>query len=79
MLTFQRSQQILDGLLPVPVNLPKIYLLGDTGAGKTTIIQQLLGTTALRFPSVRRTRTTIPVIEFVVSKESKYRAAVVFK
>lgn len=79
MTTFQRSQQILDALIPVPVNLPKIYLLGDTGAGKTTIIRQLLGTTLLRFPSVRRTRTTIAVTEYVVSKESKYRAAVVFK
>ena len=76
---FQRNQEILDNLIPLPVNLPKIYLLGDTGAGKTTIIRQLLGTTSLRFPSVRRTRTTIAVTEYVLSKESKFRAAIVFK
>jgi len=79
MTPFQRSQQILDDLIPIPVNLPKIYLLGDTGAGKTTIIRQLLGTTSLRFPSVRRTRCTIAVTEFVISKESKYQAGIIFK
>lgn len=77
--TFQHTQQVLDSLLPVPVNLPKVYLLGDTGAGKTTIIRQLLGTTKLRFPSVRRTRTTIAVTEYVISKEPSYRAVFVFK
>ncbi|MCI0564342.1 MAG: hypothetical protein MN733_38205, partial [Nitrososphaera sp.] len=77
--TFQKTQEVLDNLLPVPVNLPKIYLLGDTGAGKTTIIRQLLGTTKLRFPSVRRTRCTIAVTEYVISKEPSYRAVIVFK
>lgn len=77
--TFQQTQQVLDNLLPVPVNLTKIYLLGDTGAGKTTIIRQLLGTTKLRFPSVRRTRTTIAVTEYVISKDSSFRAVIVFK
>lgn len=79
MTPFQRTQEILDKVLPVPVNLPKIYLLGDAGAGKTTIIRQMLGTTELRFPSVRRTRTTIAVTEYVVSKEPSFKAAVVFK
>lgn len=79
MTPFQRSQEILDNLIPLPVNLPKVYLLGDTGAGKTTIIRQLLGTTSLRFPSVRRTRTTIAITEYVLSKEPKFRAAIVFK
>lgn len=79
MTPFQRTQQILDKVLPVPVNLPKIYLLGDTGAGKTTIIRQMLGTAELRFPSVRRTRTTIAVTEYVVSKDPSFKAVVVFK
>lgn len=79
MSAFSQTQALLDKLLPIPVNLPKIYLLGDTGAGKTTIIRQLLGTTKLRFPSVRQTRTTIAVTEYVISKEPMYRAAIVFK
>lgn len=77
--TFQKTQEVLENLLPIPVNLPKIYLLGDTGAGKTTIVRQLLGTTKLRFPSVRRTRCTTAVTEYVISKEPGYRAAIVFK
>lgn len=77
--TFQKTQEVLEHLLPIPVNLPKIYLLGDTGAGKTTIIRQLLGTNKLRFPSVRRTRCTTAVTEYVISKEPGYRAAIVFK
>jgi len=77
--SFQQTQELLDKLLPIPVDLPKIYLLGDTGAGKTTIIRQLLGTTKQRFPSVRRTRTTIAVTEYVISREPTFRAAIVFK
>ncbi len=79
MTPYQRTQEILDKVLPVPVDLPKIYLLGDTGAGKTTIIRQLLGTTELRFPSVRRTRCTIAVTEYVISNDPSFRAVVVFK
>jgi hypothetical protein len=45
--TFQKTQEVLENLLPIPVNLPKIYLLGDTGAGKTTIIRQRAGWRAL--------------------------------
>lgn len=76
---FEHTQQLLDSLLPIPADLPKIYLLGDTGAGKTTIVRQLLGTTKFRFPSVRRTRTTIAVTEYVITRESSYRAVFIFK
>src|SRR5712691_2607747 len=79
MSTFQHTQDVLDRLLPLPVNLPTLYLLGDTGAGKTTLVRQVLGTGTLRFPSVRRTRTTVAVTEYVLSNEPTYRAAMVFK
>src|SRR6266571_5671373 len=79
MRTFQHTQDVLDRVLPLPVNLPTIYLLGDTGAGKTTLVRQILGTGTVRFPSVRRTRTTLAVTEYVLSNDPTYRAAMVFK
>ena len=40
MKTYNEAQEALNQLSPIPVNMPKIYFLGDTGAGKTTIIRK---------------------------------------
>src|SRR2546428_11223829 len=47
---FDELQRRLEELSPIPVNMPKLYLLGDTGAGKTTIVRRILGTEELKFP-----------------------------
>jgi len=58
---FEELQGRLEELSPIPVNMPKLYLLGDTGAGKTTIVRRILGTEELKFPSVQQKRCTVAV------------------
>ena len=76
---FEEIQKRLDEFSPIPVNMPKLYLLGDTGAGKTTIVRRILGTDKLKFPSVQQKRTTVAVTEYVLSKDLPYRATYLFK
>lgn len=76
---FERIQERLEELSPIPVNMPKLYLLGDTGAGKTTIVRRILGTEELKFPSVQQKRTTVAVTEYVLSRDLPYRATYLFK
>jgi len=61
---FEEIQKALDAVSPVPVDLPRLYLLGDTGAGKTTIIRKILGTDESKFPTTRQTRTTVAPTEY---------------
>lgn len=76
---FEELQRRLEELSPIPVNMPKLYLLGDTGAGKTTIVRRILGTEVLKFPSVQQKRTTVAVTEYVLSRDLPYRATYLFK
>jgi len=76
---FEEIQKKLDALSPIPVNMPKFYLLGDTGAGKTTIVRKILGTHKYKFPSVQQKRTTVAVTEYVLSKDLPYKATYIFK
>ena len=77
--SFNDIQIKLNRLLPLPGNLPVVYLLGDTGAGKTCVVRQLLGTTSQKFPSVKRFRTTVAPTEFIITNEPELKAAFVFK
>ncbi|HHK9525977.1 TPA: hypothetical protein ACQZHW_003829 [Enterobacter hormaechei] len=76
---FEDVQEQLNVLSPIPVNMPKLYLLGDTGAGKTTIVRKMLGTHKLKFPSVQQKRTTVAITEYVLSKDLPYQATYIFK
>ena len=58
---------------------PKLYLLGSTGAGKTSVVRSILGTMQDLFPTVSQSRTTISTTEYVLSKDLKYKATFVFK
>ena len=57
----------------------RIILVGTTGAGKTTLVRQLLGTDPKRerFPSTSTAKTTIAPTE-VVSAPGEFRAVVTF-
>ncbi len=72
---FRTIQNTL-GNLP---NIPKIYLLGSTGAGKTSLVQHILGTAKLRFPTISQRRTTVAPTEYVISKNRKYKTTIIFK
>ena len=57
----------------------RVLLIGTTGAGKTTLVRQLLGTDPRieRFPSTSAAKTTISDLEIVLA-EGPYRAVVSF-
>lgn len=72
-----------DELLPLPgaeEGYRRVLLLGTTGAGKTTVVRQLLGTDpdTERFPSTSTAKTTVADTEIVLTAAGPYRAAVTF-
>jgi len=72
-----------ESIIPLPMaadGYRTVLLLGTTGAGKTTVVRQLLGTDpeTERFPSTSTAKTTVSDTEIVMSEEGPYRAAVTF-
>ncbi len=68
--------------IPLPTSREgyrQALFLGTTGAGKTTLIRQLLGTdqTKERFPSTSTAKTTVADMEIVIAP-GDYRAVVTF-
>jgi len=76
---YQEIQTALNAVSPVPVNLPKLYFLGDTGGGKTTIIRKFLGTEESKFPTTRQKRTTVAATEYVIRSGDDFDITVVLK
>jgi len=76
---YQEIKNKLNAVSPAPVDLPKLYFLGDTGAGKTTIIRKLLGTEETKFPTTRQKRTTVAPTEYVIRNGAGYDLTVVLK
>lgn len=70
---------IREEVIPLPPSDPEGYrhvlLLGTTGAGKTTLVRQLIGTE--RFPSTSTAKTTIHDTEIVLD-DGRWRAVVTF-
>ena len=72
-----------EAVIPLPQSEPdgyrRVLLLGTTGAGKTTLVRQLIGTdpTKERFPSTSTAKTTIHDTEIVLT-EGDWRAVVTF-
>ena len=69
-------------LLPLPSKedgYAKVQFVGTTGAGKTTVVRQLLGTDPVdeRFPSTSAAKTTICDLEITIGGED-FEAAVSF-
>lgn len=56
-----------------------VLLLGTTGAGKTTLVRQLIGTDPLRerFPSISTAKTTVHDTE-ILMEDGNWRAVVTF-
>ena len=77
-------RDIRDELIPLPSSSDSDYrrvlLLGTTGAGKTTLVRQLIGTDprAERFPSTSTAKTTIHDTEILLDSGPAYRAVVTF-
>jgi GTPase SAR1 family protein len=70
-------------ILPLPgkeEGYVKALLVGTTGAGKTTVVRQLIGTDPEkeRFPSTSSAKTTTSNIELICITENTYKAVVSF-
>ena len=77
---FKDILKILDKVSVINAELKKIYFLGSTGAGKTSIIKNILGTNEYSFPNISQSRTTVVPTEYVVSKKfSSYKTIIIFK
>ncbi len=72
-----------DAVIPLPESGPdgyrRVVFLGTTGAGKTTLVRQLIGTdpTKERFPSTSTAKTTIHDTEIVFA-QGNWRAVATF-
>lgn len=76
-------RSIRDGVLPLPSaedGYTSVMFLGTTGAGKTTVVRQLLGTDPKteRFPSTSTAKTTVADTEVILTEEQDYSAVVTF-
>lgn len=76
---YSEIQHQLDEVSPIPKGIPKVYLLGDTGAGKTTFIRKILGTENTKFPTTRQSRTTVAPTEYVICKSSDFELTILLK
>ena len=80
----ETSASVRDSVIPLPTSddgYKRVLLLGTTGAGKTTVLRQLLGTDPVRdrFPSTSAAKTTIADTEIVISQDQpSFRAVVTF-
>ena len=75
--------ELRDMVLPLPGEddgYRTVLLLGTTGAGKTTVVRQLLGTNPAseRFPSTSTAKTTVADTELITTDDETYRAVVTF-
>ena len=74
---------IREAVIPLPDSEPdgyrRVLLLGTTGAGKTTLVRQLIGTDPVkeRFPPTSTAKTTIHDTEMVLA-DGSWRAVVTF-
>lgn len=71
-------QQIQDILPPLP-EIKRIYLLGSTGAGKTSIVKHIIGTAALNFPAITQSRTTLATTEYVIKRDFPFKTTIILK
>jgi len=79
---FEDSWAVRDSVIPIPGpedGYARVLFLGPTGAGKTTLVRQLIGSDPRydRFPSTSTAKTTVFDAEIVLA-EGQYRAVASF-
>jgi hypothetical protein len=79
----ETARALRDNLLPLPgpdKGYTRVLVIGTTGAGKTTMIRQLIGTDLKeeRFPATAAGRTTIGDTEIVLTPDGQYQAVATF-
>jgi energy-coupling factor transporter ATP-binding protein EcfA2 len=76
-------EEVRDERIPLPTRddgYRTVLLLGTTGAGKTTLVRQMLGTNPKteRFPSTSTAKTTVADAELITTENEVFRAVVTF-
>ena len=80
MLSFNSIKTILDQSSNLDFSeIKKIYLLGTTGAGKTSLVRNILGTNKYSFPTSTQTKTTIAPTEYIVKKNLPFKTTILLK
>ncbi|MGP2657498.1 AAA family ATPase [Malaciobacter sp. WC5094] len=59
--------------------IKKIYLLGSTGAGKTSLVRNILDTNRYSFPTTTQTKTTVAPTEYVIKKGLDFKTTIIIK
>ncbi len=78
MRTFTEIQTALPKLL-IQMPIQKAYLLGSTGAGKTSIIREIMGSKQYDFPAIDQSRTTLVTTEYVLGKSLPFKTTILLK
>lgn len=79
----QDAWALRNEIIPLPTvaeGYARARFLGTTGAGKTTLVRQIIGTKPAteRFPSTSTAKTTVCDIEIVMAPEPGFQAVVTF-
>jgi len=59
--------------------IKKIYLLGSTGAGKTSLVRNIIDTVNSGFPTTTQTRTTVAPTEYIIKKGLPFKTTIILK
>ncbi|NOJ21084.1 hypothetical protein [Vibrio jasicida] len=73
---FKTIQTLMGDL---PEDITKAYLIGSTGAGKSSLVQHILGTTDVNFPTTTQRRTTVAPTEYVINRNLQYKSTILLK
>jgi len=80
MKSFTDIQRILTEVNELDLSgIKKIYLLGSTGAGKTSLVKHVIDTSSYDFPSTTQTRTTVSPTEYVIKKSLPFKTVIILK
>jgi len=74
-----RNFEEIQKILGAPPEIKKIYLIGCTGAGKTSLVQNIIGSRKHAFPVTSHRRTTIAPTEYVVQKNRAFKTTIILK
>jgi ABC-type Mn2+/Zn2+ transport system ATPase subunit len=69
----------IQNMLGTPPDIKKIYLIGCTGAGKSSLVQHIIGSKKHAFPVTTHRRTTIAPTEYVIQKNRPFKTTIILK
>lgn len=77
MRSFENIQDVLGK--EITADIKRIYLIGCTGAGKTSLVQHIIGSKKHGFPVTTHRRTTIAPTEYVIKKNIPFKTTIILK